>query len=39
MKHLLFLVLSAVCIVAAQAGVTCRVEHDYGVRAVGEGQT
>ena len=32
MKHLLFLVLSAVCIVAAQAGVTCRVEPDYNVR-------
>ena len=32
MNRLFLLMLSAVCIVAAQAGVTCRVEPDYGVR-------
>ena len=32
MNRLFFLVLSAVGVVAAEAGVTCRVEPDYGVR-------
>ena len=32
MNRLFFLVLSAVGMVAAEAGVTCRVEPDYGVR-------
>ena len=32
MNRLLFLVLFGFCVVAAEAGVTCRVEPDYGVR-------